>query len=335
MNRSAIVIAGALLTIVALCAVVSARSVDRSTDINNLRARIDVPTPMRTDAGPEAMQAYRSSAAQSTTWLASYTFDSGPNCVTEGWISIDRTAQTHDFWHVDDFAGLGGGDFGRLVPLEGNQSMWCGARPDAGDMFLCSYAVLPGYGNDWNQALCSASCLDVTMDVVVNLSVAWDSEPLYDATSLEVDNCDDAWREIYGNLGVWDGIGTDTLSIAVADSLHYGTELRFRFHFTSDGYWSDADGQWDTDGAFMLDEISVTDTTGVVVAYEDFEDESVGENDADDWISCTPSGYGDFAALYKGINVVQEDLDLRLRVRRLAGSASGTLRERAPPSHLQ
>jgi hypothetical protein len=281
-----------------------ARNVDKSDQPPEPRIRIDTAAEYR--LGPGAMQAYGSAAAQSTTWLAFYTFDNGPNCVTEGWISVDVTGQTHDFWHVDDFADLGGGDFGRLVPLEGNQSMWCGARPDLGDIWLCGYATLPGYGNNWNQALCSETCLSVTKDVVISFSAAWDAETSYDITLLEVDNCDDAWLEIYGNLGVWDSHGTDTLSIAVADSLHSGA-LRFRFHFLSDGAWDDGDGLWNTDGAFMLDELSVTDSVGTVVAYEDFEDESVGENDADDWISCTPSGYGDFAALYKGINVVQED----------------------------
>ncbi|MCK5619403.1 MAG: hypothetical protein KAJ17_08380, partial [Candidatus Krumholzibacteria bacterium] len=35
--------------------------------------------------------------------------------------------------------------------------------------------------------------------------------------------------------------------------------------------------------------------------------EAVGANDADDWESCTPAGYGDFAGLYNAITVVQED----------------------------
>jgi hypothetical protein len=304
MNRSGLTASGVLLAILLLSATATARGVDKGERPPEPQIQIDKSAEDR--LGPGSSQVYGAAAAQSTTWLAYYTFDSGPNCVTEGWISVDRTAQTHDFWHVDDFAGLGGGDFGRLVPLQGAQSMWCGARPDPVDVWLCGYAALPGYGNGWNQALCSATCLAVTSDVEVSLSVAWDSEPGYDATILEVDNCDDAWQKIYGDLGTWDGIGTDTLTIAVADSLHSG-DLRFRFHFISDGAWSDADGQWSTDGAYILDELSVTDSAGTVVAYEDFEDESVGDNDADDWVSCTPPGYGDYAALYKGYNIVQED----------------------------
>jgi hypothetical protein len=304
MNRSKTIFAGIVLSILLVCAAASARTVDKGDHDTNLRARIDVPAQQR--LGAEAAQAQWRSAAQGTVYLAFYTFDIGPNCTSEGWVSVDRTAQTHDFFHVDDFAGLGGGDFGGLIPLEGAQSMWCGARANASDMVLCGYAKLPGYGNDWNQALCSAGCLAVTTDVTIDFAVAWDSEPDYDVSWLEIDNCDDAWLEIYGNAGVWDRSGTDTLSIAVADSLHSG-DLRFRFHFLSDGTWSDADGLWSTDGAFILDQISVSDSAGTVVAYEDFEDELVGDNDADDWVSCTPPGYGGLAMLYPGISVVQED----------------------------
>lgn len=45
---------------------------------------------------------YASSAA-STTFLASYGFDSGPSCVEDGWTSVDLTAGGDDF---GDFAGL-------------------------------------------------------------------------------------------------------------------------------------------------------------------------------------------------------------------------------------
>jgi hypothetical protein len=248
-------------------------------------------------------------AAQGTTWLGRWTWDSGPNCIVDGWTSVDLTAQTHDFWHVDDLAGLGGGLSGLLVPLEGNQSMWCGARPNAADPNLCGYGTLPGYGNGWNQALCSASCITGT-DIAICLSAMWDSEGNYDATTLEIDECDDNWVELYGGFGVWDGLGTDTLCIAVSDTLHSGS-LRFRFHFIADGAWSDSDGLWNTDGAFMMDEVTVfgdySTTPVALVDYENFEDETVGDNDANDWVTCTPEGYGDFTGLFPGLGIVQED----------------------------
>jgi hypothetical protein len=245
-------------------------------------------------------------AAQGTTFLAYYTFDSGPNCVTEGWTTADVTAQTGDYFHVDDFAGLGGGITGLLVPLEGAQSLWCGARVNAASLILCGYAVLPGYGNNWNQAFCTASCLTVTTGVTVNFSVFWDSEPGYDATTLQMDVCDDAWVDLYGGIGGFDGTGTDTLSIAIADSLHSGS-LRVRFNFVADGAWSDQDGLWNTDGAIVIDELGIDDVNGPVLASENFESENVGDIDADEWVSCTPPGYGDYAALYPGLALVQED----------------------------
>ena len=63
---------------------------------------------------------------------------------------IDNTAQVDTFFHVDDFAGLGGGDFGRLVPIEGTKSLWCGTPP-GDDFYMCSWFNAPGYGNGWNQ----------------------------------------------------------------------------------------------------------------------------------------------------------------------------------------
>jgi hypothetical protein len=245
-------------------------------------------------------------AAADTTVLAYYTFDSGPNCVTEGFATADVTAQTGDWFHVDDFAGLGGGVTGLLVPLEGAQSLWCGVRENLASLILCGYSTLPGYGNSWNQAFCTANCLTVTTGVAVNFSIFWDSEGGYDATTLQMDLCDDVWVDLYGGISVWDGTGTDTMSVAVADTLHSGS-LRVRFNFNADGAWSDQDGLWNTDGAVVIDELSITDDGGDVLAVEDFEGESVGDTDATDWVSCTPPGYGDFAVLYPGLTLVQED----------------------------
>jgi hypothetical protein len=258
---------------------------------------------------PELGIVPRVSANVETTFFVRYTWDNGGLCDAQGWRPLDMTAQTHEFWHVADTSELDGGSFGNLLPLEGNQSMWCGADgpvTTAEDLVLCSYATLPGYGNNWDQAFCLRDCLTGAGGVEVDVAVMWDSETDYDATTLEVDNCDDNWVVAYGGLGTWDGTGTDTLSIAVSDTLHGGS-LRVRFRFVSDGGWSDADGLYDTDGAFLLDQLSVRDSSGVRVAYEDFEDETPGAHEADDWVSCNMPGYGDFSALYPGHELVQED----------------------------
>jgi hypothetical protein len=260
--------------------------------------RVTVPADRRLDAGPLIGPIYRV-PVQDTTWLAAYTFDNGASCNAEGWTTVDVTAQTGDYWRVDDFAGLAGMD-----PIEGSQSMWCGARPSDTDPVLCRYASLPGYGNSWDQVLCSRTCLSVTGDVEISFSTRYDTEAGYDAMTLEIDRCDDAWVPVYGGVDVWDGVGSGTLVVPVADSLHGGS-LRFRFHFESDGAISDEEcGDF---SGIWIDELSVTDAGGTVVPYEDFEDESVGDQEADDWVTCTPPGYGDFAGLFPGISVLQED----------------------------
>jgi hypothetical protein len=246
----------------------------------------------------------RSAAGSDTTLLGFWNFESGTGaCDPQGWTSVDRTAQIGDFFHVDDFAGLGGGDFGRLVPLEGAQSLWCGARPDAANMFLCGYATLPGYGDSWDQAFCTANCLGVSGDVSVDFLVAWDSEPDYDYTYVEYDLCDDNWTEQFA----YDNIGSGFASHVIDSTLHAGS-LRVRFHFVSDDAYSDQDGLWQTDGAIVIDSLTVSDASGIVLATELFEVELVGDNDAasGNWVSCTPPGYGDFAGLFPGSGVVQE-----------------------------
>jgi hypothetical protein len=290
--------------VVSLCLLlVASFAMARSVDKGTSGIRPMVATDASDNNIPEL--GIQPSAAQvGTTFLAYYTFDSGPNCVTEGWSKIDGTSQLGDYWHVDDFAGLA--DYS---PLAGLQSLWCGARPDAGSLILCGYAALPGYGNSWNQAFCTKACLVLSTNTSVNVTVSWDSEPGYDATDLEVDDgCLDNWVSIYGGIGVWDGAGSGTLALPLADP-HSGT-AKFRFKFGSDGAWSDQDGLWDTStGAFILDDLGITTDPAatVVLANEDFELEAVGANDATDWETCTPPGYGDFAGLYNAITVVQED----------------------------
>ena len=249
----------------------------------------------------------RAAAAADTTWLGEWNFEGGgAGCDPQGWVSADVTAQTGDYFHVDDFAGLGGGATGRLVPIEGAQSMWCGARP-ASTVPLCGYATLPGYGNSWNQAFCTANCLPVDSVVTIDYLASWDSEPGYDATTVEIDACDDQWTKLYGGTGVLDGTFGPVFRSNVVQANEHNGSLRVRFRFVSDSAWSDQDGLWSTDGAFLIDSLSISDKNGFVLAVEDFEDETTGDIDADDWVSCTPVGYGDFSGLFPGISVAQRD----------------------------
>jgi hypothetical protein len=301
------------LTLAALLIIVSAASAKDTSRIARDKSLAQTPrayfpnTAALTDDGIPVRS--RLGEHADTTFLGYWDFDSGTGaCDSQGWISVDLTAQIGDFFHIDDFADLGGGDFGRLLPLEGSQSLWCGARPDPNSEYLCGYASLPGYGNDWDQAFCTASCLGVSGDVTLDFLVTWDAETDYDATQIEYDQCDDEWVVFGGGLGVYDGVGSGFVNHVLPDSLHSGY-VRLRIHFTSDGAWSDEDALYETDGAIIIDSLTVRDTTGVVLATELFEVESVGDIDAasGNWVSCTPPGYGDFAGLFPGGSLVQED----------------------------
>lgn len=245
-------------------------------------------------------------AAVDTTVIAEWDFDNGGSCDAQGWTSHDMTAQTDDYVHVDDFSGLGP-PYG---PLEGAQSLWCGAAPSPAHPVLCAYATLPGYGPSWNQAFCTVSCLSVTGDVVADYLLSYDVEPSYDYVHVEWDTCDGVWNELWNDDGTSPpALHSDTIPAASHDG-----SLRLRFRFDSDAGWDDGDGFFDTDGAFILDSLTVSDGGGVVLATELFEVESVGDNTtfSGNWQSCPVPGYGDFAGLYPASSTLQRvDCDLR------------------------
>jgi len=239
--------------------------------------------------------------------LGSWTFDlPGGGRDPQGWTPVDQTAQEGVYFHVDDFDGLGGGTFGRLVPLQGSQSMWCGARPSSTDPWLCTYSKLPGYGNDWDQGFRTVYCLPVSGDVVVDYLLAWDSEGGYDATFLRYDLCDGNWIDLEGVA--FDDVGSGFFSSVLPESLHTGS-MRLAFWFTSDGAWSDEDGLHNTDGAVILDSLTVRDAGGVVLPTELFETELVDAHTtvSGKWTAFGAPGKGTYAALFGGVEVLQED----------------------------
>ncbi|HEU4365260.1 MAG TPA: FlgD immunoglobulin-like domain containing protein [Candidatus Krumholzibacteria bacterium] len=236
-------------------------------------------------------------APTTTTMLYTATFDLGGSCNAEGWTSLDVTAQLGDFFHVDDYAGLNPADF---FPLEGTKSLWCGARPQATGP-LCRYATLPGYGNSWDQGFCTKTCIPVSGDGLLNLDliIRAESEPGYDFTFVEYT------LDCTGETGWTVLLGTNYYEpITVSNAFDIGTTgpVKFRFHFVSDGAWSDEDGLWNTNGALHIDSLALEG-----LPLEDFEDEVVGATVANDWESCTPPGYGVTASLELGGTVLQED----------------------------
>jgi hypothetical protein len=311
--------------VVSFCLLFALSSIALAKQVSKGTPQYRVQTAGTTDLDrPLDEQGVFASAQAGTLQLCYYTFDGAGSCDMQGWTSHDITEQPRCFWHVDDFGGLGGGSYGGLVALEGDQSLWCGSRPDSTtppDPVTCGYAALPGYGNGWDQGWCF-KCIDVPVanDVMIDYKVAWDSEPGYDYTYVQYatkGSCDSLvsvdlvpsadWVELYAFDYVGAEIHHDTIPAGHAGS------IKIRFQFTSDGAWSDQDGLWDTDGAIIIDSLTVRDELlGVpqtTYDYEDFEDEAWGDQQTldGDWECCLLTGFGDYAGLYPGTTLLQED----------------------------
>ncbi len=265
-----------------------------------------VPPPAGFTSGPPLAL-----AASDTFNLGWFSFDVGGIGDPQGWTTVDLTDQPV-FWHVASGAGeLNGGNLGNLLPLEGDKSMWCGQAPGPSPL-LCGWATLPGYGNSWDQILLSDSLPGDS--VRISYKVFWDSEPGYDGTTVEYSG-DGGWTWTQWPVGVgftarpnvYDG-GPQTL----VESFTAGglTTVQLRYRFRADGAWSDEDGLWPTDGAILLDSISVTTWAGGVQTstnLEDFEGAAEGDTTVGIWTATVPEPFGDFGELYRGITLLQED----------------------------
>jgi hypothetical protein len=258
---------GGAATVVAVCFLVITLVIALSCEAQAREPRARRYVPMR-DApeglaaeAPDEYGGLRAAAAAVDTYcIVWYDFDPSD---WQGWTRRDYTAQWDTFFHMDDFAGLGGGTYGHLVPIEGSRSAWCGARPGS-DEYLCGWRTPPGYGNGWDQALVT-DALYFIGPLNISYHGVFDSEPQYDKTTVEY-QWGDEWVVIASYEGFVDTIATHTLYLP-----SYKTKLRF--HFKSDGAWSDQDGLWDTDGACIIDSITVADDGGIGWNFEDFEED--------------------------------------------------------------
>jgi hypothetical protein len=169
------------------------------------------------------------------------------------------------YFHVDDFSGLPA-PYGAL---DGNHSLWCGARASA------AFAD-DGYGNSWDETFESCA-FDVTGDVTFSYEVRWDLEPDYDVAYVEYLDAGNAWvpltvASVWGDR--YNGSGSAS-EVHVIPSAQLGPTVRLRFRVATDGAWSDEDGLFLSSGAIVVD--NVTMRFGMnVVNFEDFECESQG-----------------------------------------------------------
>ena len=240
------------------------------------------------------------------TYLAEYDFEDGfggPD--PQGWTTVDRTVPEYIFTHVDDFVGL----LPPYAPIEGNQSLWIGARPSPE---RCTYEFLPGYGNAWYEIFESVD-FPTAGDVTISYSLHYDTEASYDFLFVDYFAKSGNWRNLVEYTGPFPGapvggIGPIVEShTAPAESLD--ASARFRFRFSSDGAVSDQDGYFgSTDGAATIDSITISDDNGVV-DYQDFESEALNAQGTvdGDWQAGVTEFFGDFGGLVNGNTVLQED----------------------------
>ncbi|UCG50669.1 MAG: T9SS type A sorting domain-containing protein [Candidatus Latescibacterota bacterium] len=272
---------------------------------------MDVPARPANPSEIQALidQRYTSPPAD-TTVLGWWQFDSavgGPD--EQGWAKIDRTAELDSFFHVDG-SGAAGPNCCPITPINGEKSMWCGRCLAEGDPY-CSWAELPGYGNNWDQSLESQTLVCTTL--TFSYTAVWESEPGYDLTYVQYwDGVQQDWMDlpVNGGTGYYDGVGGPLFESFVITPPDYATRLRFRF--VSDTGWSDEDGLWDSnEGAFKVDDITVScpDVGGSFDCFEDWEDEMCGQKGSNDmvWGAVPAPGFGIYAQLHPAMNVVQED----------------------------
>jgi len=228
-------------------------------------------------------------AAADTYCLAWYTFES---LNWQGWTVSDETGQRGIFYHVDDFVGVSPGLNGHLVPIQGTKSMWVGCRPSGTDFYVCSWKNPPGYGNGWNQNLGTEPFAFIGA-ITISFHMKFDSEPGYDYTRVQYDAGGGAWQNIAEFISLGDTVGEYTVPLTLS-------QTKVRFHFTSDGAWSDADGLWNTDGGSQVDSIRLRDVA-LLDNFQDFETAAVGATSAGIWIGSMGSAYGSYGGLLKNL----------------------------------
>ena len=225
-------------------------------------------------------------AAVDTYCIAAYDFE---QFSWQGWTQIDNTAQADTFVRVEDFAGLGGGAHGRLVPIEGTKSIWFGTR--SGDsQYLCSWSPMaPGYGNNWDQLLVALFPYPVLVEFSYHL--VCDTEEGHDVVRVGWSLNETVILAEYS--GVVDTVATHFINDPDGWS-EWGAH--FFFGFSSDGAVSDEDGLFDTDGAVIIDSITIR-YDGILGNYEDFESYEPGETHAGAWEGYPADLFGRYSGL--------------------------------------
>jgi len=248
--------------------------------------------------GPSELGHFKRASGTIPYIVAAFDFDGVGGPDAQGWTSQDHSKATENFFHVDDFSGLAA----PMAPLAGSQSLWCGSRGQG----WCAGSTPPGYGNHWDQRF-------VSREFAVTGDVSYMFEMLHD---LEVSEYDEKASFQYLNAaGQWttallfegsNFLGGPTTFSGTIGTAELGPTTRFRFRVETDGLWSDEDGLLDTNGAIILDSLTLADAVGIF-DQQDFEAEAIGADATldGDWTWAPPAGRGDFATLMDGATVAQ------------------------------
>jgi len=198
-----------------------------------------------------------------------------------GWTTEDFSTTAEPRFHVDTYLAYG----------TVGHSWWCGSS---------EYDSDGGYGNSWYDKL---ELPEIDLEPTAVEEMSWgaikavyrsessrdgsrrsrdpedypvltyayrcDSEIGYDFTYVQVESCG-----TFVNLAVYDGVTAWTdIGPTGFDLSGYGSTLRIRFRFASDGAYSDEDGLYlSNGGAFHVDNIKVYEyLSGEILFYDDVE----------------------------------------------------------------
>ncbi|MCC7142903.1 MAG: T9SS type A sorting domain-containing protein [Candidatus Eisenbacteria bacterium] len=212
-------------------------------------------------------------AVPGETW----TFDHGGGGL-EGWYAVDLSADPAAYGRRIDAAAWAG--HGNAVPaplITGAGSAWFGLHEDEADALCWSSGL--GYGNGWCQRWVSPPITySGSGDVSITFDYWNDTEEGYDFTRCRLERGGN-WiplLEVSGQIGDPSTATFAHASLTAPASLLSGwNEFRVVLEFTSDGGYSDEDGDYATDfGPFGCDDLSLSG--GVSPTTYDFETDAQG-----------------------------------------------------------
>ena len=171
------------------------------------------------------------------------------------------------FWHLSTYNAYGGSGYSWWLGVSSALSAWTalyGTDPTP-----------PGYGNGWKQYLQRSFDLTLaTGTITFSYYYKYDIERGYDFFYVDVsDDSGDTWTTLktYTNsAGPPGGSDVDWTSDSVDLTAYGGGTILVRFRFNSDDIYSDEDGDFDSDGAVYIDEVTLTDSSSTLF-YDDME----------------------------------------------------------------